>query len=60
VQKTLIYRNRANVMSSQPNGVEKIHSIGGLTAEEKGLLEACLPELKKNIEKGKAFVESSP
>jgi len=47
-------------MSSQPNGVEKIHSIGELTAEEKGLLEACLPELKKNIEKGKAFVESSP
>jgi len=45
---------------SQPNGVEKIHSIGELTAEEEKLLEACLPELKKNIEKGKAFVESSP
>jgi len=28
--------------------------------EEQKLLEACLPELKKNIEKGKAFVESSP
>lgn len=50
----------ANVMSSQPNGVEKIHPIGNLTAEEGKLLEACLPELKKNIEKGKAFVESSP
>jgi len=42
------------------NGVEKIHSIGDLTAEEEKLLEACLPELKKNIEKGKAFVKSSP
>jgi len=28
-----------------------------LSAEEERLLEACLPELKKNIEKGKAFVE---
>ncbi|KAG6861431.1 Malate dehydrogenase, cytoplasmic [Termitomyces sp. Mi166 len=37
------------------NGVEKIHPIGELTAQEKKLLEACLPELKKNIEKGKAF-----
>ncbi|KAF9530961.1 malate dehydrogenase [Crepidotus variabilis] len=39
-----------------PNGVEKIHPIGELTAEEEKLLAACLPELKKNIEKGKAFV----
>ncbi|KAF7294390.1 malate dehydrogenase [Mycena kentingensis (nom. inval.)] len=38
-----------------PNGVEKIHPIGELSAEEKKLMEACLPELKKNIEKGKAF-----
>ncbi|KAF8890369.1 NAD-malate dehydrogenase [Infundibulicybe gibba] len=37
------------------NGVEKIHPIGNLSAEEQKLLEACLPELKKNIEKGKAF-----
>jgi len=42
------------------NGVEKIHPIGELTAEEQKLLEACLPELKKNIDKGKAFVEASP
>ena len=47
-------------MPFQPKGVEKIHPIGELTAEEEKLLEACLPELKKNIEKGKAFVESSP
>jgi malate dehydrogenase len=38
------------------NGVEKIHPIGTLSPEEKKLLDACLPELKKNIEKGKAFV----
>jgi len=39
-----------------PNGVEKIHPLGELSAQETKLLEACLPELKKNIEKGKAFV----
>ncbi|KAF5372016.1 hypothetical protein D9615_008129 [Tricholomella constricta] len=39
-----------------PNGVEKIHPIGEMSAEEQKLLEACLPELKKNIEKGKNFV----
>ncbi|KIJ59442.1 hypothetical protein HYDPIDRAFT_100774 [Hydnomerulius pinastri MD-312] len=41
------------------NGVEKIHPFGQLSAEEEKLMEACLPELKKNIEKGCAFVESS-
>ena len=40
----------------QPNGVEKIHPIGELSAEEKKLLDECIPELKKNIEKGKNFV----
>ena len=60
MQKILIHRDRANVMSFQLNGVEKIHPIGELTGEEAKLLEVCLPELKKNIEKGKAFVESSP
>ncbi|KAL1938658.1 hypothetical protein VTO73DRAFT_11473 [Trametes versicolor] len=42
-----------------PNGVQKIHPLGELTAEEQKLLEACLPELKKNIEKGKKFVSQS-
>lgn len=42
--------------SVQLDGVEKIHPIGKLSAEEEQLLAACLPELKKNIEKGKAFV----
>ncbi|PPQ66598.1 hypothetical protein CVT24_006909 [Panaeolus cyanescens] len=39
-----------------PNGVEKIHPIGQVTEYEEKLLAACLPELKKNIEKGRAFV----
>jgi len=38
------------------NGVEKIYPLGELSAEEKKLLDACLPELKANIEKGKKFV----
>ncbi|KAH9853334.1 malate dehydrogenase [Lenzites betulinus] len=42
-----------------PNGVEKIHPLGELTAEEQKLLEACLPDLKANIEKGKKFVSQS-
>ncbi|KAI0773631.1 malate dehydrogenase [Fomes fomentarius] len=41
-----------------PNGVEKIHPLGQLSKEEEELLAACLPELKKNIEKGKKFVQS--
>jgi len=43
-----------------PNGVEKIHPVGEVDATEKGLLEACLGDLKKNIEKGVAFVASNP
>ena len=36
--------------------MEKIHPIGELSAEEQELLTACLPDLKKNIEKGLKFV----
>lgn len=43
----------------QVNGVEKIHPLGPLSAEEEKLIEACLPELKKNIAKGQSFVSSS-
>ncbi|KAK2460056.1 hypothetical protein APHAL10511_007933 [Amanita phalloides] len=39
-----------------PNGVEKIHPLGPLSPEEQKLLEVCLPDLKKNIEKGRQFV----
>lgn len=44
---------------SQKNGVEKIFPIGPISAEEQKLIDACLPELKKNIEKGKNFVAQS-
>jgi len=42
-----------------PNGVEKIHPLGPISAEEQKLLDECLPDLKKNIEKGKQFVAQS-
>jgi len=37
------------------NGVETIHHLGNLSDAEQKLLDACLPELKKNIQKGKEF-----
>ncbi|CAG8723791.1 4971_t:CDS:2 [Cetraspora pellucida] len=37
-------------------GVGKIHDLGPLSQYEKDLLEAALPELKKNIAKGVDFV----
>jgi len=43
-----------------PNGVEKIHDVGKVDAAEQELLDACLADLKKNIEKGVAFVASNP
>jgi len=43
-----------------PNGVEKILPIGEVDAVEKGLIEACIEDLKKNIAKGVAFVASNP
>ncbi|PTB73782.1 malate dehydrogenase [Trichoderma longibrachiatum ATCC 18648] len=43
-----------------PNGVEKIHPIGKIDANEEKLIEACLGDLKKNIAKGVAFVNENP
>lgn len=43
-----------------PSGVEKILPIGEVDGNEKKLLEACLTDLKKNIEKGVAFVSANP
>ncbi|CAP70159.1 uncharacterized protein PODANS_3_2600 [Podospora anserina S mat+] len=43
-----------------PNGVEKILPVGKVDAIEEGLLQACFADLKKNIEKGVAFVASNP
>ncbi|KIJ27119.1 hypothetical protein M422DRAFT_271731 [Sphaerobolus stellatus SS14] len=40
-----------------PNGVKKIHDLGNITAQEQELVNAALPELKKNIEKGFAFAQ---
>ncbi|MCJ1271787.1 Malate dehydrogenase, cytoplasmic [Lobaria immixta] len=42
------------------NGVEKIHEVGKITPFEQKLLDACLVDLKKNIEKGVAFVKQNP
>jgi malate dehydrogenase len=35
-----------------PNGVEKIYEVGKINAYEQKLLDACLPDLAKNIQKG--------
>ncbi|ROT36097.1 malate dehydrogenase [Sodiomyces alkalinus F11] len=43
-----------------PNGVEKILPVGEVDAHEQKLLEACFGDLKKNIEKGVAFVAANP
>ena len=43
-----------------PEGAEKIHPIGELTKHEQDLLDACLGDLKKNIEKGVQFVKDNP
>jgi len=40
-------------------GVAKAHTIGSLSAYEKKLLEAAVPELKGNIEKGVTFIKSA-
>ncbi|KAI9890761.1 MAG: Malate dehydrogenase, cytoplasmic [Vezdaea aestivalis] len=43
-----------------PNGVEKIHEVGKVSEFEQGLLDACLVDLKKNIQKGVDFVKQNP
>jgi len=43
-----------------PDGVKKIHGIGDINSYEKGLIDACLVDLKKNIEKGVKFVAENP
>lgn len=59
VSLSLAHFSLSNIyLQFQPNGVEKIHPLGQLSKEEEELLAACLPELKKNIEKGKKFVQS--
>ena len=36
-----------------PDGVQEIHPVGKISPYEQKLLDACLADLKKNIEKGK-------
>ncbi|KAJ9129984.1 malate dehydrogenase [Coniochaeta hoffmannii] len=43
-----------------PNGVEKILPIGKIDATEEKMLEACIADLKKNIQKGIAFAQQNP
>lgn len=43
-----------------PNGAEKIHEVGKVSAHEEKLLEAALGDLKKNIQKGVDFVKANP
>ncbi|KAI0015755.1 malate dehydrogenase-like protein [Xylariomycetidae sp. FL0641] len=50
----------ASLVELGPNGVEKILPVGEIDASEQKLLEAALPDLKKNIEKGISFVKSNP
>jgi len=43
-----------------PNGVENIHPVGKVTEHEQKLLDACLKDLKGNIEKGVKFAKENP
>ncbi|MCJ1400352.1 Malate dehydrogenase, cytoplasmic [Xylographa trunciseda] len=43
-----------------PEGVKEIHPVGKISEYEQKLLDACLTDLKKNIEKGVAFVKANP
>lgn len=43
----------------QKNGVEKNLGLGKLSAFEEKLLQAAIPELKKNIQKGEDFVKKN-
>ncbi|KAJ0415734.1 lactate/malate dehydrogenase [Aspergillus carlsbadensis] len=43
-----------------PNGVEKIFPVGEVNAYEQKLLDDCLRDLAKNINKGIDFVNSNP
>lgn len=38
-----------------PDGVQEIHPVGKISQYEQKLLDACLADLKKNIEKGKLW-----
>jgi len=43
-----------------PEGVKQVYGVGDINDYEKKLIDACLVDLKKNIDKGVAFVKSNP
>ncbi|KAF2279243.1 malate dehydrogenase [Westerdykella ornata] len=43
-----------------PNGVEKIHPVGKITAKEQELLGKCLEGLSKDIKKGVEWAKANP
>ena len=60
-----LYKDRgveffASKVELGPDGVQKIHEVGKISEHEQGLLDKCLEDLKKNIEKGVAFVKQNP
>lgn len=60
-----LYKDRgvdffASKVELGPNGVEKIHEVGKISPYEEKLLEVCLADLKKNIQKGIDFVKNNP
>ncbi|CAJ0758192.1 465_t:CDS:1, partial [Entrophospora sp. SA101] len=40
-----------------PNGISKIYPIGDISEYEKTLLNAAIPELRANINKGVSFIQ---
>ena len=50
----------ASKVELSADGVKEIHPVGNVTAHEQKLLDACLVDLKKNIEKGVQFVKENP
>lgn len=50
----------ATPVSLGKDGVEEIHQVGKVSPEEEKLLEACIPELAKNVEKGISWVAENP
>ena len=52
-----LYKDRgidffASKVELGPNGVEQIHEIGKITPKEQEMLDVCLKDLEKNINKG--------
>lgn len=60
-----LYKDQGATFFASPitlgaEGVKEIHPVGKVSSEEEKLLEAAIPELKKNIEKGVAWVAENP